>query len=96
MFAYCTSVGEKYFGDQPDRSMYTVGLCRQIEMASSCQGNDGCAMMIGSSGKSTATSSIGIGLPYFRRMPPPPGMPVPMPLCPVWKSTGSRASANTS
>ena len=48
------------------------------------------------SGKSTATSSIGIGCPYFRRMPPPPRMPVPMPLCPVWKSTGSRASANTS
>ena len=41
------------------------------------------------SGKSTATSSIGIGLPYFSRMPPPPGMPVPMPLWPVWKSTGS-------
>ena len=53
-------------------------------------------MMIGISGKSTATSSIGIGWPYFRRMPPPPGMPVPMPLWPVWKSTGSFASANTS
>ena len=59
-------------------------------------GTDGCAMMIGISGKSTATSSIGIGWPYFRRTPPPPGMPVPMPLCPVWKSTGSFASANTS
>ena len=45
-------------------------------------------MMIGISGKSTATSSIGIGWPYFRRTPPPPGMPVPMPLCPVWNSTG--------
>ena len=39
-------------------------------------------MMIGMSGKSTATSSIGIGWPYFSRMPPPPGMPVPMPLWP--------------
>ena len=65
-------------------------------MASSCHGNDGCAMTIGMSGKSTATSSIGIGWPYFERMPPPPRMPVPMPLWPVWKSTGSFASAKTS
>src|SRR5438445_13597399 len=62
--------------------MYTVGLCKHMEIASSCQGNDGCAMMIGIAGKSTATSSMGNGLPYFRRMPPPPGIPVPMPLCP--------------
>ena len=38
-------------------------------------GNDGCARMIGMSGKSTATSSMCIGLPYFSRIPPPPGMP---------------------
>ena len=44
-----------------------------IEIASSCQGNDGCARMICSSGKSTATSSTSIGLQYLRRIPPPPG-----------------------
>ncbi len=76
--------------------MKTCGLCRQMEIASSCHGNDGCASTIGMSGKSTATSSIGSGLPYFRRMPPPPRMPVPIPLCPVWKMTGRRASAKTS
>ena len=75
MFAYWTRVGEKYFGDHPERIDVNLRHCRQIEMASSCHGNDGWARMIGMSGKSTATSSIGIGFPYFRRMPPPPGMP---------------------
>src|SRR4030095_7968008 len=96
LFAYCTRVGEKYFGDQPERSMYTVGLCRQTEMASSCHGNDGCAMMIGISGKSTATSSIGIGCPYFSLIPAPPRPPVPIPLWPVWNRTGSRAAEKIS
>ena len=40
------------------------------------------------SGKSTATSSISIGWPYFSRTPPPPRMPVPMPEWPVWKIAG--------
>ena len=40
-------------------------------------------MMMGMEGKSTATSSMGMGCPYFRCTPPPPGIPVPMPLCPV-------------
>jgi hypothetical protein len=31
--------------------MYTCGLCRQIEIASSCQGKDGCARTIGRSGE---------------------------------------------
>ena len=52
-----------------------MGLCRQMEMASSYQGKDGCARMMGRSGKSTATSSMGMGLLYFRWTPPPPGMP---------------------
>jgi hypothetical protein len=54
------SVGEKYFGDQPERSMKTFGLWRQMEMASSCHGNEGCAMIMGIVGKSTATSSIAV------------------------------------
>ena len=40
-------------------------------------------MMMVMSGKSTATSSICMGLEYFSRSPPPPGMPVPMPECPL-------------
>ena len=57
MLAYWTSWGGKYFGDQPDRSMYTSGLCIAIESASSCHGNEGWASTIGISGKSAATSS---------------------------------------
>ena len=48
------------------------------------------------SGKSTATSSISIGSPYFSRIPPPPRMPVPMPEWPVWKIAGSLYSLITS
>ena len=44
-------------------------------------------------GKSAATSSTWIGLEYFRRMPPPPGTPEPMPLWPVWNSAGSPAAS---
>ena len=73
--------------------MYTSGLCRAIDSASSCHGNDGCASTICSSGKSTATSSTYIGFAYLRRMPPPPGRPAPMPLWPVWNSAGTPASA---
>ena len=53
-------------------------------------------MMIVMSGKSAATSSRWIGLEYFRRSPPPPGMPVPMPEWPLWKIAGSLCSAITS
>src|ERR1700687_6296777 len=88
-------MGGKYFGDHPERSIYTSGLCRQIESDPSCQGNEGWPRMMGISGKSTATSSIGIGWPYLSLTPPPPGMPVPIPLCPVWNKTGRRAAANT-
>ena len=49
-------------------------------------------MMIFKSGKSTATSSSTIGLEYFSRIPPEPGMPEPIPLCPVWKSAGTPSS----
>ena len=45
------------------------------------------------SGKSAATSSSSIGLEYLRRMPPPPGVPAPTPVWPVWNSAGSFASA---
>ena len=48
------------------------GLCSATDSASSCQGTDGCAMMIGMSGKSAATSSRWIGLAYLMRSPPPP------------------------
>src|SRR5271169_7070759 len=61
VFAYCTSCGGKYFGDQPDRSIYTLGLCKHTDSASSCHGQDGCAMMMVMSGKSAATSSTCIG-----------------------------------
>ena len=37
-------------------------------------------------GKSAATSSTNIGFEYFSRMPPPPGAPAPIPVCPVWKT----------
>ena len=96
VFAYWTSCGGKYFGDQPDRSIQTFCLWRQTEIASSCQGNDGCASTIWSSGKSAATSSRHIGFEYLRRNPPPPGTPVPIPLWPLWKSAGSPASAMAS
>src|SRR4029453_3082411 len=69
--AYCTSCGGKYFGDHPERSMYTCGLCVATDSASSCHGNDGWARMIGMSGESTATSSTWIGVAYFPRIPPP-------------------------
>src|ERR1700684_1682314 len=94
LFAYLTRIGGKYLGDHPDRSMYTFGLCWATDSASSCHGNEGCARMMGMSGKSTATSSINIGLEYFRRIPAPPGMPEPTPVCPVWNSAGTRASAS--
>ncbi len=64
--------------------------------ASSCQGNDGCARMIFSSGNSAATSSMCIGLEYFNRSPPPPGVPAPAPVWPVWNSATSPCSAMTS
>src|ERR1022692_3771120 len=73
--AYCTSSGGKYFGDQPDRSMCTVGLCVATASASSCHGNEGWARMIGIPGKSAATSSMSIGLEYLSLIPPPPGAP---------------------
>ena len=38
------------------------------------------------SGKSAATSSMYIGLEYFKRIPMPPGMPEPTPVWPVWNS----------
>src|SRR5581483_6169809 len=93
LLAYLTRIGGKYLGDQPDRSIYTLGLCWATDSASSCHGNDGWARMIGMSGKSTATASIYIGFEYFSRMPAPPGMPEPTPVCPVWNSAGRRASA---
>src|SRR5215467_2099790 len=92
-FAYCTRIGGKYFGDQPDRSMCTCRLCRATASASSCQGNDGWARMMGMPGKSAATSSISIGLEYFSRIPPPPGSPAPMPVWPVWNSVGTPSSS---
>src|SRR4051812_49995097 len=83
-FAYCTSCGGKYFGDQPDRSMCTCGLCVATDSASSCQGEDGGARMIGMSGESTATSSTGSGLEDFNPMPPPARCPPPTPVFPGW------------
>src|ERR1700728_2459248 len=47
-------------------------------------GEGGGARMIFKSGKSAATSSTYIGLEYFSRIPMPPGMPLPTPVCPVW------------
>ena len=88
--------GGKYFGDQPERSMYTCGLWTATDNASSCQGTEGWAMMIGMSGKSAATSSRQTGLEYFRRIPPPPRWPDPTAVCPVWKTAGSPCSAITS
>jgi hypothetical protein len=96
VFAYWTSWAGKYFGDQPERSIQTFSLCRQTEIASSCQGKEGCASTICRSGKSAATSSRHIGFEYFKRKPPPPGTPVPMPLWPEWKRAGRPASAITS
>src|SRR6202161_670050 len=93
LFAYLTRIGGKYLGDHPDRSMYTFGLCWATDSASSCQGNEGWARMIGMSGKSTATSSMYMGLEYLSRMPAPPGILEPTPVCPVWKSAGSPDSA---
>ena len=52
--------------------------------------------MIFRSGKSTATSSITIGLEYFRRIPLPPGMPEPTPVCPVWNSAMQPSSSSAS
>ena len=80
VLAYCTRFAGKYFGDQPERSMYTFGLCRQTERASSCHGNEGWASTMGRSGKSTATSSTNIGFEYFNRMPAPPRTPAPTPV----------------
>ncbi len=57
-----TSDSGKYFGDQPERSMNTLALCVAIELASSCHGTEGWAMMICSSGKSAATASSRRGL----------------------------------
>ncbi len=44
-------------------------------------------------GKSTATSSTAIGFEYLSRMPPPPGIPEPIPEWPVWKRAGTPASS---
>ena len=54
------------FQGPADRSMYTCALCRHRDRFA-CHGNDRCAMMIGRSGKSTATSSVGIRWPYLGR-----------------------------
>src|SRR2546425_595605 len=64
-----------------------------LDRASSCQGKAGCARMIGISGKSTATSSSSMGCEYLSRTPPPPRVAAPTPVCPVWNSAGSLASA---
>ena len=52
--------------------------------------------MMFSPGKSAATSSTAIGLEYFSRTPPPPGMPAPIPVVPEWNSAISPASSITS
>ena len=57
-----TSAGLKYFGDHPDRSIHTFALWVAIEIASSCQGTLGWAMMIDNAGCRAATSSRSIGL----------------------------------
>src|SRR6056300_914214 len=77
---YFTKTSGKYLGDHPDRSIYTFGLSCATDSASSCHGKLGCAKTIFMSGKSTATSSIYIGLEYFRRMPLPPRIPDPTPV----------------
>src|SRR6185295_16895545 len=93
LFAYVTSDGEKYFGDQPDRSMYTFGLCTSIASCSSCQGHAGCAITMFSDGKSAATSSMyGIGRAKPNFTPLPPGRPAPTPVVPEWNSTISPSS----
>ena len=63
--------------------MYTLSLCNAIDRLSSTQGQLGWASTTFMSGKSTATSSMSIGWPHFKRTPPPPGSPVLMPEWPV-------------
>ena len=52
----------KYLGDQPERSIQTFALWAAMELASSCHGTDGWAMITCRSGKSAATASSRIGL----------------------------------
>ena len=96
VFAYCTSCGGKYFGLQPERSIHTLGLCMASEIASSCQGQLGCATMIWMSGNAIATSSSSIGFEFCSRSPPRQRMPDPMPEWPLWKTAGSLYSLMTS
>src|SRR6202012_353174 len=91
-----TRISGKYLGDHPLRSMYTLGLCTEMASASSCQGKDGWARMIWTPGNPAAPSSPAIGLEYFRRTPPPPGMPAPIPVVPEWNRAINPAEAITS
>ena len=72
------------FGDHPERSMYHL---RFVQADGDCLVLPGERWMCQDDRhvqrKSTATSSIGIGWPYFSLTPPPPRIPVPIPLCPV-------------
>ena len=83
-------------GLQPLRSIHTLGLWVATLSASSCHGKLGWAMTICMSGKSIATSSRCMGLLYSSRRPPPQRIPLPMPLCPVWKIAGSLCALITS
>ena len=65
----------KYFGLHPERSIQVLCLWVATERASSCQGTEGCAMMICRSGKSAATASRSIGFDSASRRPAPPRMP---------------------
>jgi hypothetical protein len=68
-------------------------LCRQIEIASSCHGKDG----VGE--HDLERREVGGDVVEAHRVrvlqaqPASPGTPVPMPLCPEWKSAGTPASA---
>ena len=70
--AYCTRLRREVLRRPAGEVDVDLRLVQATDSASSCQGNDGWARMIGMSGKSTATSSRSIGLEYFRWMPPPP------------------------
>ncbi|MDF2492939.1 MAG: hypothetical protein K0Q58_1517 [Microbacterium sp.] len=93
-FAARTSCGGKYFGLQPDKSIHVLCLCVATEIASSCHGTEGCAMMICRSGNSAATVSSSMGFDRASRNPRPPRIPAPIPVWPVWKRATTPASCN--
>jgi hypothetical protein len=63
---------------------------------SAVHGQVGWALMIFSSGKSAATSSMAMGWLYFNLMPMPPGVPAPAAAMPPWKRIGILSFAHSS